>query len=434
MTVASVAAGGSDAPQPAASHPLPRFSVGVGDRFAHQAEAQLAAFERLAAEGVVVAPVWNKSNREHSFIGSEPASVWQAAAAAVAARHWAHPWFVDADHIRISTVERFLDSSNFFTIDVADSIGQPAPAADVAAFIARHGELSAPLSIPGIATPLPLSPQSLEAIATHYLLACREAGAVYRHIRSRTPAAGFVTEVSMDETDRPQTPPELLVILALLADEQIPLETIAPKFTGRFNKGVDYCGDLAQFEQEFSDDIAVLAFAAARYSLPPHLKLSVHSGSDKFSLYPIIRRTLVRTGAGVHLKTAGTTWLEELIGLAEAGGDGLTLAREIYAYALAHCEELCGPYASVIDIDPRQLPSAEVVNAWSGPRLAAAIRHLPGHPDFNPHIRQLLHVSFKVAAGQGRRYTDLLVANREVVGRQVTENLYERHLRPLFLG
>jgi len=238
----------------------------------------------------------------------------------------------------------------------------------------------------------------------------------------------------MDETDRPQTPPELLVILALLADEQIPLETIAPKFTGRFNKGVDYCGDLAQFEQEFSDDIAVLAFAAARYALPAHLKLSVHSGSDKFSLYPIIRRTLEGTGAGVHLKTAGTTWLEELIGLAEAGGDGLTLAREIYAYALAHCEELCGPYASVIDIDARQLPPAEVVNAWSGPRLAAAIRHLPGHPDFNPHIRQLLHVSFKVAAGQGRRYTDLLVANREVVGRQVTENLYERHLRPLFLG
>jgi hypothetical protein len=243
-----------------------------------------------------------------------------------------------------------------------------------------------------------------------------------------------VVEVSMDETDEPQTPPQLLVILALLAEERIPLQTIAPKFTGRFNKGVDYVGDLAKFEQEFSDDVAVCAFAAAHYGLPGSLKLSVHSGSDKFSLYPVIRRTLARTGAGVHLKTAGTTWLEEVIGLAEAGGDGLALAREIYAYALDHVDELCAPYASVIDIDRAKLPAAEVVNGWSGPRLAAAIRHVPACPDFNPHVRQLLHVSFKVAAKQGSRYTDLLVANRDVVARQVTENIHDRHLKPLFIG
>ena len=238
----------------------------------------------------------------------------------------------------------------------------------------------------------------------------------------------------MDETDEPQTPPVLLVILALLAEEGVPLQTIAPKFTGRFNKGVDYVGDLTSFEQEFSDDVAVLAFAAERFGLPASLKLSVHSGSDKFSLYPVIRRTLARTGAGVHLKTAGTTWLEELIGLAEAEGEGLALAREIYAYALDHVDELCGPYATVIDIDRTQLPPMTEVEAWSGPRLAAALRHVPGHPHFNPHMRQLLHVSFKVAARQGSRYTDLLVANREIVARQVTVNIYERHLRPLFLG
>ena len=160
----------------------------------------------------------------------------------------------------------------------------------------------------------------------------------------------------------------------------------------------------------------------------------MHSGSDKFSLYPVIRRTLARTGAGVHLKTAGTTWLEELIGLAEAGGDGLTLAREIYAYALGHVDEFCAPYASVIDIDRSRLPTAAEVDGWSGPRLAAAIRHVPTNPDFNPHVRQLLHVSFKVAAKQGRRYTDLLETNRDIVARQVTENIFERHLRPLFLG
>jgi hypothetical protein len=412
---------------------LPRFTFGVGDRFAHQAEAQLAAFERLAAAGIVVAPVWNKSNREHTFIGSQPASVRAAAAAAVAARRWPHPWFVDADHIRLDTVERFLESSDFFTIDVADSIGKPATDADVAAFLASHPELTAPLTIPGIAQPLPLSAESTGKVARNYLVACREAGEIFRHISSRR-GEEMAVEVSMDETDVAQTPPELLVILALLADEGVPLQTIAPKFTGRFNKGVDYVGDLAVFEREFSDDVAVLAFAADRYGLPPTLKLSVHSGSDKFSLYPVIRRILERTGAGLHLKTAGTTWLEEMIGLAEAGGDGLALTKEIYASAYDHLDEFCAPYAAVIDIERTQLPVPSVVASWSGPQFAAALRHVPANPAFNPHMRQLVHVSFKVAARQGSRYTDLLVANRDVVARQVTENIYDRHLKPLFIG
>src|SRR4030095_11730350 len=115
-------------------------------------------------------------------------------------------------------------------------------------------------------------------------------------------------------------------------------------------------GDLAQFEREFHDDLAVIAHAVRTYDLPKNLKLSVHSGSDKFSLYPIIRRTLPKFGAGLHLKTAGTTWLEELIGLAEAGDEGLDFAKEMYASALDHVEELCAPYAAVIDIDRAKLP------------------------------------------------------------------------------
>ena len=238
----------------------------------------------------------------------------------------------------------------------------------------------------------------------------------------------------MDETDAPQTPPELLIILAMLADEEIPAQTIAPKFTGRFNKGVDYVGDLAQFEKEFNDDLAVIEHAVKEYGLPDNLKLSVHSGSDKFSLYPIIRKALQRTGAGVHLKTAGTTWLEEMIGLAEAGGDGLALAKEIYAYALTHVDEFCAPYATVIDIDRSKLPSADEVSGWEGAQLANALRHIQDHPGFNANVRQLVHISFKVAAKQGDRYLDLLKANEEIVGKNVTENIYDRHLKPLFVG
>lgn len=414
---------------------LEQFTFGVGDRFAHQARSQLAAFERLAKEGIIVVPVWNKSNREHSFIGSEPPSVYEAATAAISAAKWSHGWHVDADHIRLETVDRFLSSSDFFTIDVADSIGKPASPESVAKFVAKHPELIGSLSIPGIARPLTITADDVTRTANKYLLAVKEAGEIYRYIaKKKGGAERIIAEVSMDETDAPQTPPELLVILALLADQGVALQTIAPKFTGRFNKGVDYVGDLAQFEQEFNDDLAVIAFAVKQYGLPTNLKLSVHSGSDKFSLYPIIRRALQRTGAGLHLKTAGTTWLEEVIGLAEAGGEGLALVKEIYAYALEHVDEFCAPYASVIDINRASLPSAATVNSWDGTQFANAVRHIPGHPQFNANVRQLLHVSFKVAAKHGTRYTDLLKINEAVIAKNVVENIYDRHLKPLFVG
>jgi len=410
------------------------YSIGTGDRFAHEAAAQLQACIRITNDGFPVVPVWNKSNREHSFIGSQPDSVRIAAAAAVAELGWTRPWHVDADHIRFDTVDRYLASSDFFTIDVADSIGQRAPEESIRAFIRRHPELIGEVAIEGLDAPLRLQAADLERHAAKYLLAVEEAARIHRHIESHKGVGGFIAEVSMDETDEPQTPPVLLVILAALADAGVPVQTIAPKFTGRFNKGVDYVGDLAQFEREFNDDLAVIAHAVHHYGLPANLKLSVHSGSDKFSLYPVIRRAIQRTGAGLHLKTAGTTWLEELIGLAEAGGDGLAFAREIHADALGHVDELCAPYASVIDIDRALLPSVETVNGWDGETFAAALRHEPADPRFNPGFRQLIHVSFKLAAKRGQRYLDLLRHHRQIVARNVTDNLYRRHLRPLFIG
>lgn len=412
---------------------LNRFSFGVGDRFAHQAKAHLAAFQMLAKNGVHVAPVWNKSNREHTFIGSEPQSVLDAAQAAVKELGWNQSWHIDADHINLKTVDRFMSCSDFFTIDVADSIGKPAAGADIQAFVNRHPELVGSLAVPDVSSPISTTRTEVERVVSKYMLAVQDAGIIYRHIVAAKGEDRIIAEVSMDETDLPQTPPELLIILALLADEKVKLQTIAPKFTGRFNKGVDYVGDLVQFEKEFNDDLAVIAYAVKQYGLPANLKLSVHSGSDKFSIYPIIKKALARTGAGLHIKTAGTTWLEELIGLAEAGGDGLVLAKEIYAYALEHVDELCAPYASVIDIDRSKLPPASIVNGWTGPQLANALRHIPGHPEFNANMRQLLHVSFKIAAKAGKRYTDLLKSNAAIVAKQVTENIFDRHMKPLFL-
>jgi hypothetical protein len=412
---------------------LAKFSIGVGDRFAHQAKAQLRACQLAGERGVEVIPVWNKSNREHTIIGSEPATTRAAADAAVRELGWKKPYHVDADHIRLETVDRFLPACDFYTIDVADSIGQQADPNDVVALGKKHASLIGSLSIPGIAEVFNITPHLFERIAFKYLKAVQDAGAIYRKIAAAKGANTFITEVSMDETDAPQTPPELLVILAALAAEGVPVQTIAPKFTGRFNKGVDYVGDLAQFEKEFRQDLAVIAYVVRAFGLPANLKLSVHSGSDKFSLYPIIRTAIRDFDAGLHLKTAGTTWLEEVIGLAEAGGPGLALAKEIYAQALAKKDELCAPYATVIDIDAAKLPSAEVVAGWSAEQFVGALRHEPANPAFNAHLRQLVHVAFKVAAKMGPKYLDLLESCEASVSRNVTGNLYDRHLKPLFV-
>ncbi|MBV6434736.1 MAG: hypothetical protein IANPNBLG_05015 [Bryobacteraceae bacterium] len=411
---------------------LDRYSLGVGDRFAHQAKAQLRACMLAAEKNIAISPVWNKSFREHGITGSHPQSVRDAADAAVKALGWNRPYHVDADHINLETVGDFLSSSDFFTIDVASAIGQPAPETEVRAFLDRHPELSGGMEVEGLAAPIRFTRDGVAETVARYLAAVIQAGRIYRHIEREKGAGTFITEISMDETDSPQTPPELLIILAAVADYGIPIQTIAPKFTGRFNKGVDFVGSPEGFAREFSADLAVIAHAVKRYSLPGNLKLSVHSGSDKFSIYGAIRDAVARTGAGVHVKTAGTTWLEEIIGLAEAGGEGLTMAREVYTKAYHDREALCAPYAAVIDIDPARLPSPETVQTWTSGQMTAALRHDQTCKDYNPHMRQLLHVGYKVAAKMGARYLNALSSCEESISRNVTENLLDRHILRVF--
>jgi len=418
---------------------LDKYSIGTGDRFARQAKAQLQACVQALKSGIEVVPVWNKSNREHTIIGSEPSSVRSAADAAVKALAWKLPYFCDADHITLETVDRFFAPCDFYTIDVADSIGRAADPAEITSFVNRHPELSGRVQMEGTDEVLEITPEHLTHTAQKFLAAVKKAGEIYRKIENAKGAGNFIPEVSMDETDRAQSPAELLIILAAIADEGIPVQTIAPKFSGRFNKGVDYVGDVSQFEREMALDVAAIAYAVRQYGLPRNLKLSIHSGSDKFSIYPAMYATMQKFDAGVHLKTAGTTWLEELIGLAEAGGEGLALAKEIYCEAFAHRDELCAPYATVIDIDPAKLPSPDAVRGWSSSQYTSALRHRTlrhrrGSAAYNSSLRQLLHVGFKVAAKMGKQYTDLLEANEAVIAKNVTENLYDRHIAPVFLG
>jgi hypothetical protein len=412
---------------------LEKYSFGIGDRFCHQGKAQLAAIMKAKEQGLNITPVWNKSHREHTIIGTKPSDTRIEALDAVKALQWDGPYYVDADHIGPSNVDQFIESSDFFTLDVADFIGQPADKADIDAFVKKYSKHIGSLTIDGIEGTIDITEERIRAIAGKFLLSVKQAGEIYRHIAEAKGAGSFITEVSMDETDQPQTPIEMLFILAAIADEGIPTQTIAPKFTGRFNKGVDYVGDVTAFAKEFEEDLAIVAFAVGEFGLPENLKLSIHSGSDKFSIYAPISEALKKFDAGLHVKTAGTTWLEELIGLAMAGGYGLSIAKDVYSKALMRFGELCGPYATVIDIDTAELPTAEQVDTWDGQSFASALRHDQSCEQYNPNFRQLLHVAYKIAAEMGTRFSDALDRHEAVIAQNVTENIYERHLRPVFM-
>ncbi len=413
---------------------LGKYSFGTGDRFAHQGEAQLQGSILAKEAGVELTHVWNKSFREHKTVKSDPASVRKEADAAIKALGWEGQYLVDADHINMGNVDEFVASSDFFTLDVADYIGKEVRQDEIEAFVNKYSKYKGQLSIPGIETPFQVDDAFLTKIAATFLFAAKEAGKIYRRIAELKGNEDFIAEVSMDEVEDPQTPVELFFILATIADAGIPAQTIAPKFTGRFNKGVDYVGDVDQFAREFEEDILVIQHAIKEFGLPKNLKLSVHSGSDKFSIYKPIRELTKKYDTGVHVKTAGTTWLEELIGLAEAGDEGLELAKAIYAKALDRFDELTGPYATVIDVQVEGLPTAEEVNEWSGKKFADTLRHDQSNSEFNLQFRQLLHCGYKVAAEYGDTYFNALNKYKDIVAKNVTENIFERHIKPLFIG
>jgi tagaturonate epimerase len=411
---------------------LGKYSFGLGDRFGRQGSAQLNAIIETSLKGIDITPVWNKSNREHSIIGTRPEDVRTEADNAVRKAEYGRPYFVDADHINLDTVENFIPSSDFFTIDVASYIGKKAEAGEISEFMSGVDKYSGVLKIPGTKLSYNISKSQISRIAEKYLFAAIKAWQIYRKIEKGKGQGNFVTEVSMDEVSSPQTPVELFFILKMLASENIPLQTIAPKFSGRFNKGVDYVGEPMKFAQEFESDLMVIDFAIKEFGLPENLKMSIHSGSDKFAIYPYIGAIIKKHDKGIHVKTAGTTWLEEVIGLAGSGGEALELVKEIYIKALDKIDELCAPYADVIDIDTSSLPSGRDVKGWSGKRFADSLRHIPGNPDYNPNMRQLVHVAYKLAAQRKDEYFRLLDANEGTVSQCVYENIYNRHICRLF--
>lgn len=413
---------------------IEKYSFGVGDRFTKEGAAQLSAIVEINKLGIPVVPVWNKSYREHTIVKTTQKSVREEADAAVKELGWDKSYYVDADHIGLAIVDEFIEYSDFYTIDVAHAIGNAPDEAAKNAFIERYSSYLGLLKIPGIEQEFEVTRDFLGTVADNYLLAVGEVKSIYEHIVAKKGADNFIPEVSMDECELAQTPLELFFILAEIKHQGIAIQTIAPKFSGLFAKGVDYIGDLANFTTEFEQDVAVLKFAIKELGLPSSLKLSVHSGSDKFSIYPAIAAAIKKFDTGIHVKTAGTTWLEEVIGMAAAGGEGLDIAKRVYAGAMSRYDELTGPYATVLDIDESALPEVEVVNGWDSERFVEALTHNKEAAGYNSSFRQVIHVGYKIAVEMGDEWTNALDTFSDTIHEHVKNNILERHLKLLFLG
>ena len=223
---------------------LPKYSIGTGDRFGFQGKAQLKAVIKAKEENIDIAIVWNKSHREHVIIGTNPADVLKEAQKSVKELNWKGEYYVDADHVSLSNIDMFIDYCNYFTLDVADLIGHKASDQELKSFIERCERFKGEIRVPNLNEQLQVTDGILQAIADKYLLAIKEAGKIYRKIEKKKGKDNFITEISMDETSKPQTPIEIFFILAAIAEEKIPIQTIAPRFRGKFIKGVDFIGNI----------------------------------------------------------------------------------------------------------------------------------------------------------------------------------------------
>src|SRR5664279_3148568 len=158
---------------------LGKYSLGIGDRFSLQGIAQLRGIIRANKTGLEISPVWNKSNREHLYVHSHPADVRKEADAAVAALGFKGKYFVDADHINLSTVAPFVETADFFTLDVASFIGKESSESAVKSFTASCAKYLEELNIPGINHPIEVTEDLLVRISRKFLAATQQASEIY---------------------------------------------------------------------------------------------------------------------------------------------------------------------------------------------------------------------------------------------------------------
>ena len=279
-------------------------SFGFGDRLGLATPGHIAA-----VRGTKFAPIFaQQSVRENLRTGRSPRQVLEDARRAVEAAGWHAPWGADADHLKsVDDLPPFIEAGyTFFTVDPGEYVDNAADTYLLAKLqektrIADMDRLSACYLHPDGKQPWgEFDLESLLRAEVKYGRAIRHAAGMNHRLCQMKETFDF--ELSVDETDAPTTPLEHFFIASELTQIGVHFTSLAPRFIGRFEKGVDYLGDLAGLEVELARHAAVMAHFGT-------YKLSLHSGSDKFSVYPLIAQLW---GERLHVKTAGTSYLEAL--------------------------------------------------------------------------------------------------------------------------
>jgi hypothetical protein len=405
-----------------------RTSAGMGDRLGLATPGHVCALRLAAAAsgGRAVAPIFaQQSIREMERTGRTPGEVLDDATWGAFQEGWRGELGADADHLKTEAdvVRCAAAGFTFFTIDPGEHVDGAADGLDEPALRARYAALpwpeldSSPAGLLDLYRGrrfdlddrrIELDEGTLLRAAVKYCRAVAHVAGIYRHLAAALPAGGFELEVSVDETQTPTSHAEHLIVALELARLGVRWVSLAPRFVGRFDKGVDYAGDLAAFERDFA------GHAAVARCLGPY-KLSLHSGSDKFSVYGIAAE---HARGLLHLKTAGTSYLEALRTLAQAAPD---LFRRIYEVAVLCYEADRASYHVSAELR-RVPPSSSLTDA----ELPACL------DEFD--TRQVLHVTYGsvLAPERGLRSLlfDALRHNASAYAANLERHL-ARHLAPL---
>ncbi len=384
-------------------------SAGCGDRLGLATPGHVRAVRKAAG----IAPIFaQQSMRENARTGRTPQQVMDDALWGIFQEGWRQPWGADADHLKTTEDVDLCVAAGytFFTIDPGDHVDNVVsnpkftalPWADLEdtpdglrrRYLGRRFEVET--------FTLEFDETALLRAACKYGRAIAHTVRMYRHLAAQT--GEFELEMSVDETETPTSIEEHFFIASELKRLGVQWVSLAPRYVGRFEKGVDYIGDLKVFEAQLARHAAI-----ARV-LGPY-KLSIHSGSDKFSIYLVFAR---HTRGLVHLKTAGTSYLEALRTVAQVKP---ALFREILAYAIARYPQDRATYH--ISAELARVPAPDILADADLPALLDQF-----------DARQVLHVTFGSMLDRfGDQLLTALQEHEEVYYRML-ESHFQRHLSP----
>ncbi len=396
-----------------------RKSAGCGDRLGLATPGHVRALRKSA-----MAPIFaQQSIRENARTGRTPQQVMDDALWGVFQEGWNSGFGADADHLKTTDDIDVCAAAGFtfYTFDPGEHVNNranSAPQGEVEAMCeslpwdaleTRPADLirslaDRPINLDGFK--LTISREELLRAAAKYGRAVAHTAGMYHHLAQAMGSRSFELEMSVDETETVTALSEHVYIAHELKRLGVHWVSLAPRYVGTFEKGVDYIGDLSEFRESFARHLAV-----AR-SFGPY-KLSLHSGSDKFSIYPI---AAALAGEFVHLKTAGTSYLEALRSIAALDPD---LFRSIVAFATVRYPQDRASYH--VSAEVACMPD---VTSWPDPRLPEIL------DDF--HGREILHVTFGSVLqdhGLSRRFFAVLRDNEEAYY-QMLERHFEKHLKP----